>query len=247
MSVDERDPVRLGDEGSEASPALRAMLRAGRAEVPSAEALGRLSARLPSGTGGPGGAGPGGASSGGATAGWLAAAGIVGVVIVGVVLRSPGPEVRPLEAPEPVEVKPLPSAPEVTSPPPEPPPAPERPTVPSPPRPSSPTPAAPSAPSETPTPRPSVADELALVSAARAALSTDPTSALLLADEHATTFPDGQLSQEAEVVAVQALVGLGRGDEARARVDRFRARWPSSAHLRRLEGMVGGTPVGRPE
>jgi outer membrane protein assembly factor BamD (BamD/ComL family) len=58
-------------------------------------------------------------------------------------------------------------------------------------------------------------------------------------EAHAAQFPDGSLSQEREVVAIQALLALGRPEDARARAARFAQRWPGSAHLRRIEVLLG--------
>ena len=56
--------------------------------------------------------------------------------------------------------------------------------------------------------------------------------------EHARLFPDGTLVPEREVLALEALVELGRTQEARARFANFRGRFPNSPHLARLEGML---------
>jgi len=74
---------------------------------------------------------------------------------------------------------------------------------------------------------------------AQDALATGPAQALALAEAHASRFPAGTLGQEREVVAIQALVRLGRVEEARARGGRFLAAFPGSAHRRRLEALLG--------
>ncbi|HJL18957.1 MAG TPA: hypothetical protein RMH99_25065, partial [Sandaracinaceae bacterium LLY-WYZ-13_1] len=79
------------------------------------------------------------------------------------------------------------------------------------------------------------AAEAALVRRAQAALATEPARALSLAAEHRRRFGEGTLGQEREVVAIDALSRLGRDVEARRRAAAFRARWPGSAHLRRLD------------
>ena len=66
-----------------------------------------------------------------------------------------------------------------------------------------------------------------------------PTRALALAQDHARAYPSGALAQEREVIAVQALLALGRTEAARARVQAFRARYPGSSHLARLDALVG--------
>jgi hypothetical protein len=71
------------------------------------------------------------------------------------------------------------------------------------------------------------------------ALSTSPDSALRQADEHARLYPRGALSDDREVIAVDALARLWRLEEARARAERFRAERPRSPSVRRLERILG--------
>jgi hypothetical protein len=73
---------------------------------------------------------------------------------------------------------------------------------------------------------------------ARAALGTTPGQALVLTDEHARRFPSGALGQEREVVAIQALLRLGREGEARGRAQRFLAAFPGTVHRRRIEALI---------
>ena len=81
--------------------------------------------------------------------------------------------------------------------------------------------------------------ELQLLREAQSVLRSDPARALAVAAEHARRFEDGTLAQEREVVAIEALVALSRLPEARARAERFAARWPRSAHARRLAVILG--------
>jgi hypothetical protein len=74
-----------------------------------------------------------------------------------------------------------------------------------------------------------------LIRDAQDALRTEPARALSLAEAHRRRFGEGTLGPEREVLAIDALARLGRGEEARARAGRFRARWPGSPHLRRIE------------
>ena len=88
----------------------------------------------------------------------------------------------------------------------------------------------------------SAEDEIALVKRAYAALRNgDPAGALGLAAEHAKKFPSGMLTQEREVIAIDALVRLGRRAEAVQRANAFRKAFPKSAHLRRIDVLVGTT------
>jgi hypothetical protein len=80
--------------------------------------------------------------------------------------------------------------------------------------------------------------EGALLLQARRALASDPSAALALTQEHARRFPTGDLVPEREVLAIEALVGLGRRPEARARLDAFERRFPQSLHITRLERLL---------
>lgn len=74
---------------------------------------------------------------------------------------------------------------------------------------------------------------------ARRALPDDPARALDLANFADDRYPSGSLVQEREVVAIEALVHLGRMDEARARGEHFLRRFPGSVHQRHVEGLLG--------
>ena len=50
----------------------------------------------------------------------------------------------------------------------------------------------------------------------------------------------GTFEQEREVLAIEALVRLGRGAEARARASAFTSAFPQSAHRRRIAVLLGG-------
>ncbi len=63
--------------------------------------------------------------------------------------------------------------------------------------------------------------------------------ALALVGDHAQAYPKGALAQEREVIAIEALVALGRNSDARARAATFRAAYPASVHLTRIERLVG--------
>lgn len=71
------------------------------------------------------------------------------------------------------------------------------------------------APVDPPAPPGTLAEELALMDDARAALARGDVPATLLAlDQHAARFPSGTLAREREVVRVTALCVAGREDEA---------------------------------
>jgi hypothetical protein len=91
--------------------------------------------------------------------------------------------------------------------------------------------------------------ETALLGRAHQALASDPARALALTAEHRREYPSGLLRQESDLIAIEALEALGRHEEARTSAARFRARYPSSAHLRRLDRLLGeadvsGSPLG---
>jgi hypothetical protein len=131
---------------------------------------------------------------------------------------------------------------------------------PAPPLPSS-TPPAPSATSAvvvaTPTPSPTaephaapssiVTDGLTaerdLIEAARTRLTNgDAPGALAQLQDHARRYPHGQLAEEREALAVEALVQTGRYDAARARASQLRARWPNSVFLPAVAATLESIP-----
>jgi hypothetical protein len=74
-----------------------------------------------------------------------------------------------------------------------------------------------------------------LLEKARAALRQDPALSLALTREHQQRFAGGVLTQEREVIAIDALRRLGRSAEADRRAERFEQRYPGSAHQRKLD------------
>lgn len=77
--------------------------------------------------------------------------------------------------------------------------------------------------------------ESALLQRAQSALASDPARALALTDQHRRSFRSGALSEEREAIAIQALRGLGREPEARARAARFETKYPNSVHRSRVQ------------
>lgn len=70
-------------------------------------------------------------------------------------------------------------------------------------------------------------------------LATDPARALAMTREHSSLYPRGVLLQERDVIAIDALARLGRLAEARTRAAEFRAQYPKSAHLARIQTILG--------
>ena len=92
-----------------------------------------------------------------------------------------------------------------------------------------------STPAAAPVPGPSsvrasqLSAERVLLDEARAALAQgEPARALEKLERHRRTFPAPLLGEERDAMTVQALVKVGRGDEARARAEAFRRRYPDS-------------------
>jgi hypothetical protein len=82
-----------------------------------------------------------------------------------------------------------------------------------------------------------LAAEVAALDAARKAGSADET--LRLVDRYQYDFPAGELTADAEVVAMEALSAKGERDELALRAARFLARYPNDPHaaeVRRLGG-----------
>lgn len=82
------------------------------------------------------------------------------------------------------------------------------------------------------------ASEADLLGSAQVALGQDPSRALSLTEQHRAAFPAGALSQEREVIAIEALERLGRTADARARAERFLKAYPESAHRSKIESLV---------
>jgi hypothetical protein len=77
--------------------------------------------------------------------------------------------------------------------------------------------------------------EAELLERARGLLASNPSRALALTDQHRTRFPGGVLTQEREVIAIEALKRLGRTDEAAGRAADFARRYPGSAYRKKLD------------
>jgi hypothetical protein len=89
----------------------------------------------------------------------------------------------------------------------------------------------------------SLAREQSVLDTARIGLGRDDGAAALAAcDEHARRFPRGQLREEREAIAIQALVLLKHDEEARDRADRFARAYPTSALLPAVRDALGVGP-----
>jgi outer membrane protein assembly factor BamD (BamD/ComL family) len=74
---------------------------------------------------------------------------------------------------------------------------------------------------------------------AQGALGSNPSLALALCARHEKQFPRSAFGQERDVLMIDALIRTGRRSEAEARANRFRAAYPRSAHVRRIDSMLG--------
>lgn len=77
--------------------------------------------------------------------------------------------------------------------------------------------------------------EAALLEKARSVLGSSPAAALAATEQHTARFPHGVLSQEREVIAIEALRRLHRNAEADRRAAAFARAFPGSAHRRMVE------------
>lgn len=234
------DPPRLAD-AADTPPELRNLLGAARSDVPDDHQVKRVAARLGPllGIGAVGLLGQsaltagGTAAQSGAGATAVTALGIgkvAGVLLLGGALAGGAWWWTSAHRSAPVPPAPSAAAPSVTpvAPPPQvvPPAAVEAPA-----------PSASSAGEPAPgTPRPAApVSEAQLLQRARAALATDPALALRLTEMHKARFGSGQLAQEREVIAIDALERLKRTNEAKARASDFHNEFPDSVHQRKVD------------
>jgi len=82
-------------------------------------------------------------------------------------------------------------------------------------------------------------EELRLLDRARQSdTHGDYTAVLAAVAEHERNFPAGRLSEEREVLRVKALVGLGRGSDARYAAVRFHRQYPRSVLSKKIDEML---------
>ncbi|MEM9862428.1 MAG: hypothetical protein AAF938_12470 [Myxococcota bacterium] len=195
---------------------LEGWVEAARSDAPNDGTLARVAERLPAPP--PTGGGLGAPAAGGAALAIAAAIGLVfWVANDGSEPAQPPPPrelaVAPVAAPEPPSPA-LPPAVEAREP------VPEAPAMTT--RPVSPDPQ----------------NELRWLREARSFEQSAPPRALRLTRRHARHFPNSQLAQEREAIAIGALSASGAQARARNRAARFLRRWPNSAHRERIERLV---------
>ena len=86
----------------------------------------------------------------------------------------------------------------------------------------------------------SLEDELKAVDEARAAfVEYNPSLALARVESYRRRFPAAHFMDEAEALEIQALVALGRNEEARTGAERFLAARPESPYAQRVRSAAG--------
>lgn len=90
-------------------------------------------------------------------------------------------------------------------------------------------------------PEATLAEEVAHLARARTLAASDPASALGLIEEGHRRFPGGALWLERETIAFNALMRLGRRDEAATRGARIVERYPDSLNARNIQSALGQT------
>ena len=88
-----------------------------------------------------------------------------------------------------------------------------------------------------------LANERSAIEVARTSLARgDAQAALAATERHRKEHPHGQLVEEREAIAIQALASLGRASEARERAARFNNLYPRSMLLPLVEEAVHAAP-----
>jgi len=77
--------------------------------------------------------------------------------------------------------------------------------------------------------------EASLLNQAQQALKTNPRRALQLTRLHKQLYPQGSLSQEREVIAIEALSRLDKKSSAHERAEAFSEKYPESAHQKKVD------------
>ncbi|HWZ89226.1 MAG TPA: hypothetical protein VNW92_10260, partial [Polyangiaceae bacterium] len=81
--------------------------------------------------------------------------------------------------------------------------------------------------------------QVALLDASRTAIAAGAFGeALRLTEQYQRDFPAGELTPDAEVVALEALAARGDRDELAVRAARFLARYPADPHAARVKALA---------
>ncbi len=81
-------------------------------------------------------------------------------------------------------------------------------------------------------------EEAELLEKARSLVGTNPAAALKLTAEHGRDFPKGRLGAEADLIAAQSLLGMGKVAAAKQRAQASLARYPRGLYARQLHEIV---------
>jgi hypothetical protein len=84
-----------------------------------------------------------------------------------------------------------------------------------------------------------VPSEASLIDQAHRFLPQAPKRALAMTEKHRKLYPTGILSQEREVIAIEALKRIGESQAAEQRAKSFREEQPHSIHESRLRSVLG--------
>jgi hypothetical protein len=77
-------------------------------------------------------------------------------------------------------------------------------------------------------------EEAELLEKARSLVGSNPAAALKLTTEHSRDFPKGRLGAEADLIAAQSLLGMGKVAAAKQRAQASLARYPRGLYARQL-------------
>lgn len=81
-------------------------------------------------------------------------------------------------------------------------------------------------------------EEAELLEKARSLVGTNPALALKLTAEHGRDFPKGRLRAEADLLAAQALLGMGNTAAAKQRAEASLKRYPKGLYARQLSEII---------
>lgn len=81
-------------------------------------------------------------------------------------------------------------------------------------------------------------EEAELLEKARGLVASNPSAALKLTAEHARTYPRGRLGAEADLIAAQSLLALGKVEAAKARAKASLERYPRGIYARQLRDIA---------
>lgn len=81
-------------------------------------------------------------------------------------------------------------------------------------------------------------EEVELLEKARSLVGSNPAGALKLTVEHSRDFPKGRLGAEADLIAAQSLLAMGKVAAAKQRAQASLARYPRGLYARQLREIV---------